>query len=101
MAEEFLNPDGNRKRQQLIEHILRLLSSFDDEVVESDESPTPRFAADPSRSTVGNTRSLDGTGYELRPVSTHDVRLTRARSDERGISFAYCEVTWIGIQVEV
>lgn len=100
MAEEFLNPDGNRKRQQLIEHILRLLSSFDDDV-EADESPTPRFAADPTRSSVGNARSLDGTGYELRPVSTHAIRLTRARSDERGISFAYCEVTWIGIQVEV
>ena len=83
MADEFLNPDGLKKRQLLIEHILRLLGMAENEDPAQDRS-SPEFT---SRS------------YRCRSLSAQSVTPTRVRCDERGITFTYGQVTWIGIQI--
>jgi len=91
MTEEFLNPDGLRKRQQLIEHILRLLGMSErggSEVLGAAATSVDldRFC-EPQRE------------VPCRPISTQSLQPMRVRCDESGISFAGGQVTWIGIPV--
>ncbi len=90
MAEEFLNPDGLEKRQQLIEHILRLLG-----MSERPSSSGAKKKRGSQRRGVGEPK----LETPCRPISAQSLRPTRIRCEENGLSFTYGQVTWIGIPI--